>query len=421
MQAIMTHIRRAIYCTVLALGATAFGYAQADAAHIAVKPGEVIAVSDEPLVLGTHSPVGYTGTPLPTLLTGNPTSGLGRVTEHGALIAGSLVIKKGDRVLTLGKDYLLDPAWGTVGIGPAPSVTATETVTASYRYALLRLDSVVKTKDGKQTVRTGVSHITTPHPPDLQPGETRIANILVPYNSDGTDVQVFPVVEDASKAVTGSTAGRIPKTLAKLKAGLPVTIVTWGDSLTAGGDASSPYFRYPSVIERMLRAEYPKADIHVVVAGAGGSTSRQWLYPDKFPYGGPLSWDRVVASHPDLITVEFSNDNFISNPETLPAIYDDILGRIQKAGAEVILMTPSYMDFNLMQFKSYSDPDKRLIVSFYHQLAEQHHLALADDAARWGHLYKEGLPYTTLLVNSYNHPDNRGHQMFADELFKCFQ
>jgi len=421
MQAAMIHIRRATYCIVFAIGAVSRSSAQTPATHINVKPGEVVTVSDEPLVLGVNPPIAYTGTPLPTLLTGNAASGLGRVTEHGALVAGSLIIKKGDRVLTRGKDYLLDPSWGTVGIGPTPSVTATETVTASYRYALLRLDSIVKTKDGKEMVRTGVSHITTPHPPDLQPGETRIANILVPYNSDGTDAQVFPVVEDAAQAVTGSIAGRIPRTLAKLKAGLPVTIVTWGDSLTAGGDASTPYFRYPSVLERMLRAEYPKSDIHVVVAGAGGSTSRQWLYPDKFPYGGPLSWGMVVASHPDLITVEFSNDNFITNPETLPAIYDDILGRIKAADAEVILLTPSYMDFSLMHFTSYTDPDKRIIVSFYKQLAEQHHLALADDAARWGHLYKEGIPYTTLLVNSYNHPDDRGHQMFADELFKCFQ
>jgi hypothetical protein len=29
----------------------------------------------------------------------------------------------------------------------------------------------------------------------------------------------------------------VPKTLAKLRAGEPVTIVTWGDSVTAGGDA----------------------------------------------------------------------------------------------------------------------------------------------------------------------------------------
>jgi lysophospholipase L1-like esterase len=417
----MTRLRISVSLAIALYWLTTLACAQTIATKITVKAGEVVVVSEEPLILGTRAPVGYTGTALPSLLTGNPQSGVGRITEHGSLVAGSLVIKKGDRELVLDKDYLLDPAWGTVGIGPTPSISPTETVTASYRYALLRLDSVVQANDGSQVVRTGVSRITTPHTPELGPGEKRLANILVPYNSDGNDGILFPVIEDASLAVTGTTVGRIPRTLAKLRAGKPVTIVAWGDSLTAGGDASLPEMRYPSVLERMLRARFGSADIHVVAVGAGGSTSRQWLYPVKFPYGGHLSWDMVVASHPDVVIVEFSNDNFISDPQTIPVIYDDILDRNKAAGAEAILLTPSYMDFSLMQFTSYTDPDKRRIVSFYHQLADQKHLALADAAARWGHLYKEGIPYTTLLVNSYNHPDDRGHEMFAEELFKCFQ
>ena len=48
-------------------------------------------------------------------------------------------------------------------------------------------------------------------------------------------------------------------------------------------------------------------------------------------------------------------------------------------------------------------------------------IALADAAARWGHLWKEGLPYLTLLHNTINHPDDRGHRLFAEELWKCFR
>jgi hypothetical protein len=52
--------------------------------------------------------------------------------------------------------------------------------------------------------------------------------------------------------------------------------------------------------------------------------------------------------------------------------------------------------------------------------AAKHNLALADASARWEHLWREGLPYVTLLRNGINHPDDRGHAMFADELMKCF-
>jgi len=36
-------------------------------------------------------------------------------------------------------------------------------------------------------------------------------------------------------------------------------------------------------------------------------------------------------------------------------------------------------------------------------------------------LWKEGIPYVTLLHNTINHPDDRGHRLFAEELWKCFE
>jgi hypothetical protein len=48
-------------------------------------------------------------------------------------------------------------------------------------------------------------------------------------------------------------------------------------------------------------------------------------------------------------------------------------------------------------------------------------VALADASLRWGHLLQEGIPYPTLLANSINHPDDRGHQLFALSLMELFQ
>ncbi len=397
------------------------GTAHIDLNRPVVQPGEIVTVTGDFLKLSATKPVGWTGTPLPTLLTGNPESGLGRITEQGALLPKTLVVKLGNRVLVEGKDYLLDPVWGTLGLAPGSSITTQDTVTASYCYAMLRLDSVVREPDEKLKILAGASNITTPHIPDLSSGETRIENIYIPYNSDGHDVQVFPILESPAQAVTRSTPGRIPKTLARLKAGEPVKIVCWGDSITAGGDASRPDKRFPAVFERMLKAKFPQAAIDVKVVAAGGSTSREWLYPDKFHYGGPLSWNMVASEKPDLVIIEFANDNYIDAPQTIPAIYDDILNRLHALGAEVIFITPSYFDFHYMKFTSYKDPDRRPYVQFLHKLTDERHLALADAASRWGHMWKEGVPYTTYLVNSVNHPDDRGHSIFAEELMKCFR
>ena len=387
-----------------------------------LQPSEMVAKTDI-IKLSKDKPNAWAaGTPLPSLLTGNPNSGVGRVTEPGALDASSVVVKKGEVLLVEGQDYLFDHEWGVFGIGPHSRVTTDDEVTVTYRYSTLRLDSVVKTAGGAEVIKTGVSDITTPLPPALGPGEKRVANLFVPYFSDGTNADMFPLLETAEQAPTATTVDRIPNTMAKLKAGKPLRIVCWGDSITAGGDATGPDTRYTHLFELALRKKFPRSDIHVDVEAAGGSTSREWLYPDKYAYGAPhtLNWERVIASHPDLVTLEFANDVYIDTPAELPTDYALILSRLHAIGAEVIIITPSFFNVQLMGFKSVRDADNRTYITFLHNLVDENKLGMADAASRWGHLWKEGLPYITLLNNGYNHPDNRGHVLFVEELMKNF-
>ena len=39
---------------------------------------------------------------------------------------------------------------------------------------------------------------------------------------------------------------------------------------------------------------------------------------------------------------------------------------------------------------------------------------------RWEQLEFQGIPYETLLKNGINHPDDRGHRIFAEELMRYF-
>jgi hypothetical protein len=75
----------------------------------------------------------------------------------------------------------------------------------------------------------------------------------------------------------------------------------------------------------------------------------------------------------------------------------------------------------MMGFHALNEPERRPYVLALREFAERHHVALADASSRWAHLYQEGLPYITLLHNTINHPDDRGHRLFAEELWKCFQ
>ena len=394
-----------------------------DRAVLPVVPAPVLNVSAEALKLSADKPAGYAkGTRLRACNARD-------VNASGSFIPGSLEIrisKDGD-VLKEGDDYLVDPVWGHVGLGPKSRVTAEDTVFASYRYSLLRMDTVQVSADGQASLKEGEPHISAPVPPDADPGCTAVAHVFVNYRaSEVTADAIYPILETASQAITTSTPGHIPKTLAKLKVGQPVTIVCWGDSVTAGGNASKPELRYVDVFAAGLRTRFPQAKIDVQNISAGGSNSRQWLDPEKFPYKGlhgaenPARFENVLAAKPDLVTIEFVNDAGM-NAAQVEETYSEILRRLEPTGAEVILITPHFTMLKMMGFKTMREAERRPYVLALREFGEKHHLAVADAAARWEHLAKEGLPYLTLLHNTINHPDDRGHRLFAEELWKCFQ
>jgi hypothetical protein len=66
------------------------------------------------------------------------------------------------------------------------------------------------------------------------------------------------------------------------------------------------------------------------------------------------------------------------------------------------------------------DQDPRPYVKGLREFAPAHHVALADASLRWGHLWREGIPYTTLFLNAINHQDERGMKLFADALMALF-
>ena len=55
------------------------------------------------------------------------------------------------------------------------------------------------------------------------------------------------------------------------------------------------------------------------------------------------------------------------------------------------------------------------------QFAARHDVALADASLRYGRLWRQGIPYNTLMLNAINHPDERGMRLFADALIALFQ
>jgi len=390
---------------------------------LSIAPSPTTNISGETLELGASVPSGYAvGTPL----AGCDAHG---ISAQHAFVPGSLVLRrKSDNLLLVqGSDYLLDSTWGHLGLGPSSRVNTTTPLAASYSVSRLRLDTIQISSSGVVSLKAGVESIATPQPPDPDSGQIVLAHVFVNYrDTTFTADSIYPIDATAADAPTATThAGALPRIISKLKAGRAVTIVCLGDSVTAGSSASSTATDYVSLFTAGLEARYPKAKITVIDVGEGGSNSNQWLYPGKYPYNGqrgansPANLKRVLAAKPDLVTIEFVNDAGFTTAQTNQN-YRAILDRLAPTHAEIILLTPNFTMWSLMGFTSMRDTDQRPYVLALRRFAKRHGLALADAAARWQHLTSEGLPYLTLLANTVNHPDDQGHELYFEELMKCF-
>lgn len=336
----------------------------------------------------------------------------------------SLVVKAepgSGKPLAVGKEYDVDTRWGSFGRTAAWPADAP--MYLDYRAGLHRIDTVAVLKGGAVKLVEGKPHNATPLPPTLPAGAIAIANIWVPGRlarlaSENVYLITEPTYPSPAGAGPSAAERMLPKTLAKLRAGEPVHVLAWGDSVTAGGQASDVAHQYQSRFVAMLRQRFPKADIKLTTAGWGGRNSDSFL---NEPPGAEFNFDKaVIAPKPDLVVMEFVNDSWMM-PDVIEKKYTYLQERLTAAGAEWAILGPHFVWHEWMGAKSVRiEHDPRQYVQGIRAFCKMHNVPLADTGLRWGHLVKEGIPYCTLECNSLNHPDDRGHEMFALALMELF-
>jgi lysophospholipase L1-like esterase len=348
-------------------------------------------------------------------------------TAPDMLLPETLILKSGPGDApryTLNRDYGLQARWASFGRLPEGRIGEGQPVWADYVCEWHRIDSLVLNRRGEVSLRAGKPHNATPLPPDISPEETRLANVWVPGRlSKLTPESLYPILEtDAPqprRADAPAASRLLPRTWAKLQRGEPLHILAWGDSVTAGGEASSVEKRYQNRFLALLQQAFPRAKLRLTTAGWGGRSSDSFL---KEPPGAEFNFERaVIEPRPDLIVMEFVNDAWMT-PQIVEEKYSYLQKRFQEIGAEWIILTPHFVRPDWMNAPSVRvEEDPRPYVAGLRQFAAKHNVALADASRRWGRLLKQGIPYITLLSNSINHPDDRGHELFAQALMELFR
>lgn len=192
----------------------------------------------------------------------------------------------------------------------------------------------------------------------------------------------------------------------KLEAGETLRIATYGDSITAGGEASAEKFQFKQRFADYLRGKYPKANIVIQDASIPGYTSSE----------GVAWFDKKIGAveRPDLVLVGFGmNDHNIVGFGTELATFQANLVTLVKTirerhGAEVILfssMPPNdKWHYGSHQMDKHADATR--------QAASEADCAYVDVYATWKMVLKRK-DQPSLLNNDINHPNDFGHWLYA--------
>ena len=344
-----------------------------------------------------------------------------------ALDPESLVVKtapgREGTILERGRDWEADTEWGTVGRLAGGRVGEGEPVWASYRAALRRIDSVVRLTDGTLELVRGEPQIVLCDPPPIPAGSERLVNVFIPGRIEKlSDANLFPILEDRCPPLPPDqlplARARLPETLRRLEGGEPLKILAWGDSVTT-------YGRWQSMFVERLKARYPQANIELVTEAWGGRNTGSYLAE---PPGSEHNYrEKVLEARPHLIVSEFVNDAGMA-PADVDQQYGRLLADFRGIGAEWIILTPHYVMPEWMgsgfveRGQRDIDDDPRPYVAGLKAFVAAHpeHVALADAARRYGRLWRQGIPYLTLMENNINHPNVAGHRIFADALDEVF-
>ena len=326
-----------------------------------------------------------------------------------------------------GKDYDAELEWGSVGRLPGGEIQEKQTVFISYEYSPQRIDTIALSADGKSLLlKKGVADVVLPKAPSLDEGETPVVNIYLPGRlSKLNEENIFPVTEikfpdELADKAKGSAEKLLPKTLAKLRNGEHLKILAWGDSVTDGGFLpEKDKNRWQAQFVTRLKEKYPKADIELATEAWGGHNSAQYLAE---PPGSVHNYkEKVLAAKPDLIVLEFVNDAGLKK-DAVNERYGKFLAEFNEIGAEWIINTPHYIRPDWMGLKSQKniDDDPREYVKALREFCASNNVALADTSMRYGRLWRQGIPYGTMMSNNINHPEPRGMAIFADALINLF-
>ena len=197
----------------------------------------------------------------------------------------------------------------------------------------------------------------------------------------------------------------VDKTKRDLESGCNVTIVAFGDSITAGYCVRRGF---PSFWKALLAEKYPDARVEMINSGICGDTSLDGL--------ARLDW-AVLAYEPDLVTINFGiNDCALGlDLEEFEMNFVKMVRRIRAGpNSEILLLSSQPLE---------TPPYDRRVLDYYQaieRLAKQMDVGFVDVYGAWMRRVRAGTSLGSLILPGLDHPNEAGYRIIAEELMQLF-
>jgi lysophospholipase L1-like esterase len=193
----------------------------------------------------------------------------------------------------------------------------------------------------------------------------------------------------------------VSRTRSDLEAGADVTIVAYGDSITAGFAVRRGF---PSFWKQMLQDKYPEAGVEMINSGISGDTTLDGL--------SRLDW-AVLSYEPDLVTINFGiNDCVLGlGLEEFEMNLVEMVQRIRAGpGSEVLLLSSQPLE---------TPPYDRLVLDYYQaieRVAREMDVGFVDVCGAWMRRVQQGTLLSGLIIPGLDHPNEAGYRIIAEEM-----
>jgi len=193
----------------------------------------------------------------------------------------------------------------------------------------------------------------------------------------------------ARSQLSAGDPARLMRVFDKARRGESITLGVIGGSITEGAFASTKKSSYPGRVLDWWRAQFPRCDIRMVNAGAGGTGSM---------YGALRVANDLLSSRPDFVIVEFAvNDNW-TDGEAFEGLVRQILAQSD---------LPAVLLLFMMWEKGGNDQAMQAKVGAHYHLPM---VSFRD--ALWPEIEAGRLKWSDYIVDTV-HPTDAGHAAAA--------